>query len=298
MKPGPPAPRKRPGSRNAGPSGPRHNARSGVRAAYRLTLEYEGTRFQGWQRQGEGQQAQGVRTVANTLERLLGEAGLRVLTLGGSGRTDAGVHALAQVAHLHLPADQAPAPKELQRLFDQALPVDIAVAKVEPCDPGFHSRHDALSRSYLYQLSRRRSGLHKPYIWWVKAPLDLASMQQAWASFEGFHDFSAFADLEDEDPRCEVQRCEFLEEGGLILLRVTASHFLRKQVRRMVGAAVACGLHKARPEQVLRDLEAPRPDGALRWSDQAAAASGLFLESVQYPGGPGVAPLRSITRVG
>lgn len=271
---------------------------TGAKAAYRLTLEYEGTRFQGWQRQGEGQQAQGVRTVANTLERILHEAGLHPIALAGSGRTDAGVHALAQVAHLHLPATQAPAPAELQRIFDQKLPVDVAVAKVERCDPGFHARHDAISRSYLYQISRRRSGLAKPYIWWIKAPLDLEALRQAWACFEGFRDLSAFADLEGEDPRVEVQACEFIEEGGLLVLRVTASHFLRKQVRRMVGAAVACGLGRFRPEEVLRDLERPRPDSALRWSDQAAAASGLFLESVRYPGDPGPAPLRSVTQVG
>lgn len=265
------------------------------RSAFRIVLEYDGGRYAGWQRQS---QSQGVRTVAGTLERVLKEAGLQVLALGGSGRTDAGVHALGQVAHLHLAADQAPRAHELQRLFDEGLPSDVAIRTVQSCDPAFHARHDAVSRSYLYQISRRRTGLAKPYVWWVKQPLDLAKIRTAWTSFEGFFDMRAFADLEQGDePRCKIGSCEFLEHGSLILLRVTASHFKRSQVRRMVGAAVAVGLGKMKQQELIRDLHHPAEGAALRWSDLAAAASGLFLEHVRYDGDPGPGELRPLTLV-
>jgi tRNA pseudouridine38-40 synthase len=116
-------------------------------------------------------------------------------------------------------------------------------------------------------------------------------------SFSGFHDMSAFADLEGEDPRCEIQSCEMVEEGSLILLRTTASHFLRKQVRRMVGAAVSCALHKARVDAILHDLDKPSAEANLCWSKSAAASSGLFLEHVRYKGEPGPGTLRPVTQV-
>lgn len=269
----------------------------GDRATFRLVIEYDGSRFQGWQRQGRGQTAAGVRTVAETLERVLREAGLTVLTLGGSGRTDAGVHALGQVAHLHLGGGAKLAVQDLQMLFDKGLPADVAVRSVESCGSAFHARHDAVARTYLYQLSLRRTALAKPFVWWAKGRLDEARLAACWSAFQGFHSFAAFADLEDEDPRCEVHRCENAQDGSLLLLRVTASHFLRRQVRRMVGAAVACAQGRAREADLRRDLEAPTPEATARWAALAAPASGLFLEQVHYPGGPEPVPFRPVTLV-
>lgn len=269
----------------------------GDRTAFRLEIEYDGSRFQGWQRQGRSQTAAGVRTVADTLERVLRESGLTVLTLGGSGRTDAGVHALGQVAHLHLGGGAKVGLQDLQMLFDKGLPADVAVRGIQPCSPAFHARHDAAARTYLYQLCLRRTALAKPFVWWAKGRLDEARLAACWNTFQGFHRFAAFADLEDEDPRCEVQRCECLKEGSLLLLRVTSSHFLRRQVRRMVGAAVACAQGRAREADLRRDLEAPTPEANARWAALAAPASGLFLEHVSYPGFPGPPPLRPATLV-
>ena len=267
-------------------------------AAYRLRLEYEGGRFQGWQRQGEAQVKAGVRTVMGSLEHCLRQAGLHVLALQGSGRTDAGVHALDQVAHLHLEPAGAPSPVQLQRIFDEGLPSDAAVREVKACSPAFHARHDAEERSYLYQICRRRSGLAKPFIWWVKKPLDLDRLAAAWASFEGFHAVTAFADLDrGDEPRCEIRRCEWAESGSLVLLRVTASHFKRSQVRRMVGAAVACALGEADPARVKKDLAQPTRDAALFWSERAAPSAGLFLERVRYKGEPAVGTLRPFIEV-
>ena len=294
-------PGKREGSRGPGRPAGGPGARpggEGDRVAYRLRVEYDGSRYHGWQKQGERQTAQGIRTVTGTLERVLTEAGQRVLTLGGSGRTDAGVHALGQIAHLHLSSPQAPRPQDLQRIFDEGLPSDLAVAAIEPCSPSFHARHDALERSYLYQLSLRRSAFGKSMLWWVKGRLELARLEEAWGLFEGNHDASAFADLEPgEDPHVQIKSCELARDGSLVLLRVTAGFFLRRQVRRMVGAAVLCGLGKARPELLRRDLERPTPEANLHWAEKAAPAAGLFLERVRYPGDPEPAPLAPVLRV-
>lgn len=255
-------------------------------AAYRLLLEYEGTRFHGWQKQGPGQTQAGVRTVAGTLERLLALAGHPPRALVGSGRTDAGVHALGQVAHLHLDAP-GPRPEDLQILLDKALPGDLAVAAIARCAPDFHARHDALGRTYLYRISRRRSGLAKPFLWWVKGHLNEGRVQEAWLAFEGFHNVAAFADLDPgEEARCAIRHCNWTAVGSLLLLRVTASHFKTRQVRRMVGAAVACGQGKAKLAELRHDLAHPSAAAALRWSELAAPAAGLFLERVRYPGDP------------
>jgi tRNA pseudouridine38-40 synthase len=263
-----------------------------------LLIEYDGSRFQGWQKQGPKQTAQGVRTVSGTLERVLQEGGIQVAALGGSGRTDAGVHALGQVAHLHLKAGDAPRPRDLQRLFDEGLPADVAVRAVATCSPKFHARHEAMSRSYIYQISQRRSAFAKPYVWWVKAPMDLRKLAEAWSAFEGAYDLSAFADLEPgEDPRCQILSSELIEHGSLVLLRVVAVHFLRRQVRRMVGAAVHCALGKERPGRILLDLQNPSEEANLYWGATAAPSAGLFLERVRYPGDPIEDPLRPVVPV-
>ena len=282
------------------PARPRSPLAPGRVVAYRLLLEYEGGKFQGWQRQSERQSAEGVRTVAGSLEHAVRQAGLRLVNLTGSGRTDAGVHALGQVAHLHVEPKGAPDPRDLPRLLEPHLPGDLGLRAVSACSTDFHARHDAQSRSYLYQLSLRRSGLAKPFIWWVKQQLDLAVLERAWKAFEGPHDVTAFCDLgPQDDPRCRIEACELAREGSLILLRVTASHFKRSQVRRMVGAAVACarGEAGADPSRLARDLARPRPEASLFWSALAAPASGLFLEHVRYAGEPGPGPLRPMILV-
>ncbi|HEX9082221.1 MAG TPA: hypothetical protein VF768_08075, partial [Holophagaceae bacterium] len=210
-------------------------------AAYRLLLEYDGSRFQGWQKQGPRQTQEGVRTVAGSLENVIHKAGLHLVALAGSGRTDAGVHALGQVAHLHLESKGAPRPGELRKLLDTGLPQDIALRDVQTCHPAFHARYDAVDRTYLYQISRRRSAFGKPWIWWIKHRLDLDRLAKAWQAFEGNQEVASFAELDsEEDGRTRVIRCELSEAGSLVLLRVRATHFFRRQVRRMVGASVAC----------------------------------------------------------
>jgi len=240
---------------------------------YKLVLEYAGTRYSGWQIQNN------ARTIQGELHKALGEA-LRdpQFETYGSGRTDAGVHALAQVVHLDLPS-ALPTNTLVARIND-GLPHDINVISAERMPPRFHARHSAVARHYLYQVSTRRSAFHKPYIWWVKDPLDLARMRDAAARLTGFADFRAFTDDDPEEKSTQVllTRLEITEADPLILVHVSGSHFLWKMVRRLVGILVACGKGELSPQQVEQLLTSDSPLPA----QLTAPAAGLFLERVDY----------------
>ena len=157
---------------------------------FKLLIEYAGTRYSGWQIQ------QNARTVQGEIDRAIREAFRpREFELYGSGRTDAGVHALAQVAHLELYTSLAPEP--LRRKLNDELPADIHIIAVDKAPHRFHARHDAVSRSYLYQISRRRTAFGKPFVWWIREPLDIGAMREAAALFVGMKDFRGFT---DDDP--------------------------------------------------------------------------------------------------
>ncbi len=199
---------------------------------WKLTVEYKGTRYQGWQEQAQGRTIQGeLRAAANDLLK-------EDIDLAGSGRTDAGVHALAQVAHLRTIRRRPP--EQIQYGLNERLPADINVLDVLPTTERFHARHSAQARYYLYQVSTRRSAFVKDYIWWVKEPLDLERMQTCIGLFRGRHDFRSFTEHSEDQGSTlvvvEDARCELV--GDLILFRLGASHFLWKMVRRIVGVLV------------------------------------------------------------
>jgi tRNA pseudouridine38-40 synthase len=146
----------------------------------------------------------------------------------------------------------------------------------------FHARHDAVARSYLYQIARRRTAFAKPYAWWVREDLNVEAMREGAAAFVGLKDFRGFSadDREEASSKVQVDRVEILEEPPLLLIRVVGSHFLWRMVRRMVGVLVAVGRRELRPADVPRLLdEASGKPAAL-----TAPAAGLFLERVYYPG--------------
>jgi tRNA pseudouridine38-40 synthase len=244
---------------------------------YKLTIEFAGTKYSGWQKQ------KNARTVQGELESAIA-AFTRDNTFEfmGSGRTDAGVHALRQVAHLDV-RKSSPA-ESLRRGINDALPADIHVLAVDSVPHRFHARHGAVARSYLYQVSRRRSAFAKPFVWWVKEPLDLDRMKEAAARFTGMHDFQAFSDDDPDEKSTDVLVDEVTigEDGDLVLIRVGGSHFIWKMVRRMVGVLVETGKGALTPDQV--------------WSVDAARltapASGLFLERVFYDGDQRTFPLQ------
>ena len=244
---------------------------------YRITLEYAGTRYSGWQIQ------KNARTVQGELHRALGTAlGGRPFETYGSGRTDAGVHALGQVVHVD--AATLPPPASLIRDVNDALPSDINVLAAERVPPRFHARHSAVARSYLYQIATRRTAFAKPYVWWVREDLRLDAMRAAAAALTGFGDFRAFtdADPEEQSTRVLVDDVRSPREGALLLIRVVGSHFLWKMVRRIVGVLVEVGRAASPCEHVGGLLEQH-----VRLPPKLTApSSGLFLERVFYPGDP------------
>lgn len=240
---------------------------------YRLTIEYAGTRYSGWQIQ------KNAKTVQGELHRALTEAtGRAPFELYGSGRTDAGVHARGQVAHVDLAQPLPPA--TLVARVNDALPADINVLDAERVSPRFHARHSAVARTYVYQVSRRRSAFLKPFIWWVREPLDLDRMRAAARALTGFGDFRAFSDDDPDEKSTTVliETLDIVEDDALILIRVTGSHFLWKMVRRIVGVLVEVGRGGLEPGDVGRLLSS---DSDLP-ARLTAPSSGLFLERVSY----------------
>src|SRR3954447_3226998 len=160
---------------------------------FKLVIEYSGGRYSGWQIQ------KNARTVQGEIDQAIREVTRRrEFELYGAGRTDAGVHALAQVAHLELYTDVPPA--TLRARINDELPADIHIRRIDKVPHRFHARHDAVSRVYLYQISRRRTALAKPFVWWIRDGLDAGLMREAAKAFVGMKDFEAFT-ADDPDAK-------------------------------------------------------------------------------------------------
>jgi tRNA pseudouridine38-40 synthase len=220
-------------------------------------------------------------------------SGRREFELYGSGRTDAGVHALAQVAHLDLYTSLPP--ESLRRRINDELPADIHILSIGTVPHKFHARHDAIARSYLYQISRRRTAFAKPFVWWIREPLDLERMRAAAAALVGRQDFAAFSD-DDPDEKSTivvVEAVELVEAGALVLIRIQGSHFLWKMVRRIVGVLAAVGRGDLKSADAGRFLRSARERStAVTPAALTAPAAGLFLERVRYKGDDALGPVQ------
>jgi tRNA pseudouridine38-40 synthase len=257
-------------------------------ARFRLDLEYVGTRYSGWQAQ------KNARTVQGALHEAVRRVSERAdFDSYGSGRTDAGVHALHQVAHLDL--ETRLPPETLRRALNDELPADVHLLHVCRVTRQFHARHSAVGRSYLYQIARRRTAFSKPFVWWIRDPLDVAAIAATGRAFEGTHDFRSYADADpaEKSTRVKIDRVQVAEAGELVLVRILGSHFLWKMVRRMVGVMAEVGrggLETADAERFLREpSEVP--------ARLTAPPSGLFLERVLYEGDAPPGPLRPVLNV-
>ncbi len=254
---------------------------------FKLTIEYAGTRYSGWQKQ------KNARTIQGENERAIAELTRdKSFEFYGSGRTDAGVHALRQVAHLDI---RKPLPAEtIRRGINDSLPADIHILSVDTVPHRFHARHSAVARSYVYQVSRRRSAFAKPFVWWIREPLDLVRIKAAAERLTGMHDFQAFSDDDPEDKSTEVlvEDVTVAEDGDLILIRVAGSHFIWKMVRRMVGVLAEIGKGAMPVEHVDALLSPTSGIGGPTPAELTAPASGLFLERVFYEGDGRQWPLR------
>lgn len=241
---------------------------------FKVVVEYEGTRYRGWQIQ------ENETTVQGELQRAAAAVfGTEDLLFHGAGRTDAGVHALAQTAHLEVQTKLNP--RRILRLINDRLPADINVLDVQAARPEFDAQRDAIARSYLYQVSTRRTAMGKRFVWWIRNPLDWVRMRDAAGSFTGPHDFRSFMDTRAlvSATTVEVEHLSVRRADDLILIQIRGSQFLWKMVRRIVGVLVEVGKGAFSPAEVERLFTDPGTvPGRL-----TAPPSGLFLERVYYP---------------
>ncbi len=242
---------------------------------FRLEIEYEGTRYRGWQIQPHERTVQGeILTAAEDVFQ-------QRVEIGGAGRTDAGVHALQQIAHLRVRDGKKDyKPHQLIFALNDRLPHDINILKVSNSSNEFHARHNAVSRQYLYQISTRRTAFAKNHVWWIKDNLNLKAMNEATKALIGKRNFRSFCEIEDErDSTIVVINSATLStRGSMIYFRINASHFLWKMVRRIVGVIAEVGRGKFSVKDFENFLETPNNTLA----KFTAPPSGLFLEKILY----------------
>jgi tRNA pseudouridine38-40 synthase len=242
---------------------------------WKLDIEYDGTAYRGWQMQRNARSVQG-----ELLDAAQAVFEQRV-ELSGAGRTDAGVHAIHQVAHLRVKDyEEDFRPKHLQFALNDKLPHNINVTRIQNAENEFHARFDAVSRTYIYQISQRRTAFGKNYVWWIKDQLNPNFMSQAAESIIGKHNFRSFCEVEDERESTvvNVRHAEIFVDGDVICFRITANHFLWKMVRRLVGTIAEIGRGKLSPMAIDNFLKKPSAIPA----KLTAPPSGLFLEKVCY----------------
>jgi tRNA pseudouridine38-40 synthase len=241
----------------------------------RLLLEYDGTRYHGWQRQKDAVTIQA--TVEAALARLTGEKAVLI----GSGRTDAGVHARGQVANfLTLGALPLTA---FHAGLNSLLPLDIAVLEAREVPAEFHARKWARAKTYEYRILNRpsRSPLNHHWAWWIAAPLEVAAMAEAAQALPGEHDFSAFraSGSSIKNPVRQVLAARWqTQPAGWLSFTITANGFLRGMVRALVGTMVETGRGKA----PVTHLEELLHSGTRHLAGPTAPPQGLFLVKVIY----------------
>jgi tRNA pseudouridine38-40 synthase len=259
----------------------------------RLTVEYDGTEFSGFQWQPD------ARTVAGVLEAALGKLLCEDVKVTGAGRTDAGVHASGQVVSI---ATRSRFPFErLLHALNAVLPGDCSVREGAIVEPGFSARFSALERTYVYTILNRtqRDALVARYAWHVPGQLDLDAMRAAGACLVGEHDFRSFAAsaLRPGAPTSTVRtvrRLEIERRGELLRIEIAADGFLRHMVRTIVGMLAKCGLGRREPSAVAAVLAARDRSAA----GPTAPARGLCLAGVRYPDGyDSFAPAPALVRL-
>ncbi|MBI4081271.1 MAG: tRNA pseudouridine(38-40) synthase TruA [Candidatus Lambdaproteobacteria bacterium] len=247
------------------------------RQNYALRLAYDGSAFRGWQVQSSGE------TVQGRLEQALAVILRRPVRVQGSGRTDAGVHALGQVANFFGPPGLDPG--RVRTSLNALAGPAIAVQRIVPVSAGFHARHSATGKTYRYHLYNRP---YPPVFarrcgWWLRMPLDVAALREAAPALLGEHDFSAFraSECAARSPVRELRRIDIAEGGwddATLRIELEASGFLQHMARIIVGTLVAVGLGRLAPQALGPILASRRRDRA----DATAPGCGLHLVHVAY----------------
>jgi tRNA pseudouridine38-40 synthase len=241
----------------------------------KLILEYDGTRYHGWQHQDNGI------TIQQVLEESIGKVTQEIIRVIGSGRTDAGVHAMNQVVNFI--TDSQIAERNLLKGINSILPRDIVVKSLMEVDPGFHARYDAKGKVYLYQIfnGNERAALYRHYAWFVRSVLDVDRMRQGANMFVGTHDFSSFcgSNCGISNHVRTVNNIEMNQDNeGMLRVYIEADGFLKYMVRNMVGTLVEIGMGKRFPDELATIMEAKDRKRA----GITAPAHGLFLKEVRY----------------
>lgn len=238
----------------------------------RLLIEYDGSNFFGWQIQAHGRTVQGE--LANALGTLLREE----IVPTGSGRTDAGTHALGQVAHFHTPSSMPT--ERILRGLNGLLPDDICVHAVDRVALDFHARYSAKRKRYRYRIHLGKNAVQRHYTWALHTKLSKEQMQAASTRLIGTHDFSAFCKQDPVPDRfsCTIYAAGWYREGRELIFEIEGNRFLRHMVRILVGTMVEIGLGKRPPEDMDRLLKGGRREEA----GKTAPACGLHLLQVHY----------------
>ena len=238
----------------------------------KLTLEYDGTNFVGWQVQPNG------RSVQEVLEQALQQVLQVTCKTNAAGRTDSGVHARGQVANFLTAKEIAPA--ELLKNVNGVLPDDIVVLHAEEVDEAFHARYSAKARRYRYDIHRKPSALVRKYSWQVGYRLEIEKLEQCLSEIRGEHDFQSFCKAESnvEHYRCIIQSAEWKAVDSTLELDITANRFLHGMVRALVGTMIDV----AREYTTIEEFKAIIAKKDRRAAGMAAPAKGLFLEQVFY----------------
>jgi tRNA pseudouridine38-40 synthase len=251
---------------------------------WKIILAYDGTPFHGWQIQPNAPTVQGA--LAHAIQHITGESVLPQ----GSGRTDAGVHALAQVATFSVEAPIPPT--NFHRALNHALPPSIRILSIEHAPARFHARHSAIGKTYEYRIHPTGSicsPMLAPFVWACPLPLDLAKLQHASAHIVGTHDFTSFAavdpdlstrnaDPSEKNATRTIHQSIWQQHEGLLLYRVTGTGFLHHMVRNLVGTFVEAGSGRISPDAIPAILRARNRAAA----GPTAPAAGLFLVEVEY----------------
>ena len=242
---------------------------------FKVTLQYEGTRYQGWQKQESTDN-----TIQGKLEALLSKMAGTKVEIQGSGRTDAGVHAAGQVANFHLDTDQSPS--QIIDYMNFYLPEDIAVISIEEVPERFHSRLNAKGKTYLYRVinSPVPHIFDRKYAWTVEEKLDVDAMRKAAAFLEGTHDYKAFTSLKKSKKSTvrTVERILIECVDDEIRFTFRGDGFLYHMVRIMMGTLIEVGLHKKKPEEITGIFE----KGLRENAGELVPAKGLTLLEVRY----------------
>ncbi|MCL7747695.1 tRNA pseudouridine(38-40) synthase TruA [Halalkalibacter alkaliphilus] len=241
---------------------------------YKLTIQYDGARYKGWQRLGNTEN-----TIQGKIENVLSEMVGRNIEIIGSSRTDAGVHALAQVANVKLIEKMAES--EIQNYLNRYLPQDISVTDVCSVHDRFHARYNAKDKTYLYKIWNesypnpfmRKHSLH------VEKKLDVEKVREAADYFVGEHDFTAFSNAKSKKKSMvrHIYSIVIEEDAGFITIRIRGNGFLYNMVRKMVGTLIHVGLGEVQPDEIKTMLES---------NDRSLAgfadANGLYLENIGF----------------